>query len=46
VKWEFELNSSNYFSIRKVWSENLTGREDLGDKGVDEKIILKWILRK
>jgi hypothetical protein len=29
-----------------VKSENLEGREHLGNLDVDEKIILKWILRK
>jgi hypothetical protein len=34
------------FQYQKIWSENLKGREDLGDKGVDERIILEWILCK
>jgi hypothetical protein len=30
----------------KFWSEKLKGRDHLEDLGIDEKIILKWILRK
>jgi hypothetical protein len=28
------------------WSENLKGRDHLEDLGIDEKIILEWILGK
>jgi hypothetical protein len=30
----------------KFWSENLTGGYNLGDIGVDGRIILQWILEK
>jgi hypothetical protein len=30
----------------KFWSENLKGRDHSEDLGVDEKIILEWILGK
>jgi len=30
----------------KLWSENLKGRDHLEDIGIDEKIILEWILGK
>jgi hypothetical protein len=30
----------------KFWSEILKGRDQLGDIGIDVRIILKWILRK
>jgi hypothetical protein len=30
----------------KFWGENLKGRNCLKDVVVDERIILKWILRK
>jgi hypothetical protein len=28
------------------WSENLNGKDHLGDLGIYGKIIIKWILRK
>jgi hypothetical protein len=30
----------------KFWSENLKGRDDSEDLGVDRRIILEWILEK
>jgi hypothetical protein len=30
----------------KFWPENLNGREQLGDLGIDGRIILKYISRK
>jgi len=30
----------------KFWSENLKGRDHMKDLGVNEMIILEWILRK
>jgi hypothetical protein len=30
----------------EFWSENLKGRYHLGDLLIDERIILKWILKK
>jgi hypothetical protein len=30
----------------KFWSENLKGRDHSEDLGVDERIILEWILGK
>jgi hypothetical protein len=30
----------------RFWFENLTGRDHLGDLGVDVRILLKWNLKK
>jgi hypothetical protein len=30
----------------KVWLENVEGRDHLEDLGVDERIILEWMLGK
>jgi hypothetical protein len=30
----------------EFWLENLEGRNHLGDLSIDERIILKWILKK
>jgi hypothetical protein len=30
----------------KFWMGNLKGRDQLEDRGVDENIILEWILEK
>jgi hypothetical protein len=30
----------------KFWSENLKGRDNSEDKGVDGRIILDWMLQK
>jgi hypothetical protein len=30
----------------KIWSENLMGKDDSKDVGVDGRTILKWILGK
>jgi hypothetical protein len=30
----------------KFWSENLKGKGHSPDSGIDDKIILEWILRK
>jgi hypothetical protein len=30
----------------ECWSDNLKGRDHLGELGVDVNIILKWILKK
>jgi hypothetical protein len=30
----------------KFWSESLKGRGNFEDPGLNEKIILKWVLRK
>jgi hypothetical protein len=38
-------NADNKY-IKKFWSENLKGRDHLEDLGGDERIILKWTLRK
>jgi hypothetical protein len=32
--------------VTKFWSGNLKGRENLEDLGMDERIVLKWILEK
>jgi hypothetical protein len=29
----------------KFWSGNLKGKDHSGDKGVDKRIILEWILK-
>jgi hypothetical protein len=31
---------------RKLWSENLKGRDHLKNLGADESIVLEWILEK
>jgi len=31
-------------SANKIWSENLKGRDQLRDLGIDGRIISKWIL--
>jgi hypothetical protein len=31
--------------VTQFWSENIKGRDLLGDLGVGGKIILKWILK-
>jgi hypothetical protein len=28
-----------------LWLENLKGRDDLEDPGIDGKIILEWVLK-
>jgi hypothetical protein len=30
----------------KYWSENLKGKDHLEDLGIDERKLLKWILKK
>jgi hypothetical protein len=32
--------------MHTFWSENLKGRDHLGNLGIDRNIILKWILQK
>jgi hypothetical protein len=32
--------------IRNAWMENMNRRDHSEDLGIDERILLKWILRK
>jgi hypothetical protein len=32
--------------LTEFWSENLKGRNNLEDLGIDEKMIIEWILGK
>jgi hypothetical protein len=41
-----EAFSIHEMKITQFSSENLKGRDYLGDLHVDDRIILKWILRK
>jgi hypothetical protein len=45
IRWERNVTFSGTWEIRtKFWSENLKGRNRLGDLVIHNKVMLKWIL--
>jgi hypothetical protein len=44
--YNIKVNNSQGNDYTWYWWGNLRGRDQLGDKGVDGRIILIWIFRK
>jgi hypothetical protein len=46
MRWLELVAGKRWKILSGFWLENVKGRDHLGDRGIDEKIIIKWNLER